>query len=67
MSSNVNNLFMQALKVGGVTALITFVGGTAWVGSMSANFVGPLPGMSLGTGVAGGAAYAAVEWWESGV
>lgn len=47
-------VMMHALKIGGMTALITFLGGTAMTAGVLEPAVGSVPAISLGTGLAAG-------------
>ena len=49
-----NEYGMEATKMFGLTALFTFIGGTAFVGNMAGNVVGPVPSVALATGAAAG-------------
>ncbi len=55
---------MDALKIGGIAALLSFVGLTAMVGSLTANVVGTAPAVALGVGGTAAASAYAIQYFN---
>ena len=59
-----NEQYTNAFTIAAVTGVLTFIGGTAWVGSLTSNFAAPPLAASLAVAVAAGTSVLAVNYWN---